>query len=214
MPPFTPRGRVPPNPIPGNTSSMFTTRPELLGTFGMVSSTHWLTSATAMAILEDGGNAFDAAVAGGLMLHVCEPHLNGPGGDMPAILHDGKTGETKILRARAPRRRVPDRPLQSEGLNLIPGTGLPATVVPGAFDAWMLMLRDYGTKTVEDVRDRPRLCRERRPCRAALDGDRRNGRRTLPRRMDDFRQPVAGRWQPASARQPRPTSRWRAPGDG
>ncbi len=131
---------------------MFTTRPELLGTFGMVSSTHWLTSATAMAILEDGGNAFDAAVAGGLMLHVCEPHLNGPGGDMPAILHDGKTGETKILcgQGTAPAGATIDH-YKSEGLNLIPGTGLLATVVPGAFDAWMLMLRDYGTKTVEDV---------------------------------------------------------------
>ncbi len=131
---------------------MFTTRPELLGTFGMVSSTHWLTSAAAMAILEDGGNAFDAAVAGGLMLHVCEPHLNGPGGDMPAIVHDAKTGETKILcgQGTAPAGATIDH-YKSEGLNLIPGTGLLSTVVPGAFDAWMLMLRDYGTKTVENV---------------------------------------------------------------
>ncbi|PPR58559.1 MAG: putative gamma-glutamyltransferase YwrD [Alphaproteobacteria bacterium MarineAlpha4_Bin2] len=131
---------------------MFTTRPELLGTFGMVSSTHWLTSAAAMAMLEKGGNAFDAAVAGGLMLQVCEPHLNGPGGDMPAILHDATSGKTKVVcgQGTAPAGATIDH-YNREGLNLIPGTGLLATVVPGAFDAWMLMLRDYGTKSVKEV---------------------------------------------------------------
>ena len=49
---------------------MFTTRPELAGTFGMVASTHWLASAAGMATLEAGGNAFDAAVAAGLTLQV------------------------------------------------------------------------------------------------------------------------------------------------
>ena len=131
---------------------MFTTRPELLGTFGMVSSTHWLTSAAAMAMLEKGGNAFDAAVAGGMMLQVCEPHLNGPGGDMPAIIHDAKNGETKVVcgQGTAPTGATIDH-YKSENLNLVPGTGLLATVVPGAFDGWMLMLRDYGTKTVEEI---------------------------------------------------------------
>ena len=49
---------------------MFTTRPELRGTFGMVASTHWLASASGMAVLEAGGNAFDAAVAAGFVLQV------------------------------------------------------------------------------------------------------------------------------------------------
>jgi gamma-glutamyltranspeptidase/glutathione hydrolase len=65
---------------------MFTTRPELRGTFGMVASTHWLASAAGMAVLEQGGNAFDAAVAAGFTLKVVEPQLNGPGGDLPALL--------------------------------------------------------------------------------------------------------------------------------
>ena len=63
----------------------FTTRPTLTGTFGMAASTHWLATASAQAVLERGGNAFDAVVAGGFVLHVVEPHLNGPGGDLVGI---------------------------------------------------------------------------------------------------------------------------------
>ena len=61
----------------------FTTRPEIVGTHGVAASTHWLASQTAMGVLERGGNAFDAAVAGGFVLQVVEPHLNGPGGEVP-----------------------------------------------------------------------------------------------------------------------------------
>src|SRR5437763_6761879 len=69
--------------------STFTTRPQLAGTFGMVASTHWLATAAGMAVLERGGNAFDAAVATGLALQVVEPHLNGPAGEVPILLYDG-----------------------------------------------------------------------------------------------------------------------------
>ena len=68
----------------------FTTRPEITGTFGVVTSTHWIASAVGMSILEKGGNAFDAAVATGLVLQVLEPHLNGPTGDLPVIQYRGK----------------------------------------------------------------------------------------------------------------------------
>ncbi|HYQ10915.1 MAG TPA: gamma-glutamyltransferase, partial [Gaiellaceae bacterium] len=88
----------------------FSTRPELRGTFGMVASTHWLATAAGMAVLEQGGNAFDAAVAAGFTLQVVEPHLNGPGGDLPAILYDAKSDEVVVLCAQgtAPRAATID----------------------------------------------------------------------------------------------------------
>ncbi|WP_220085810.1 gamma-glutamyltransferase, partial [Burkholderia multivorans] len=63
----------------------FTTRPTLEGHFGMSASTHWLATASAQSVLERGGNAFDAAVARAFVLHVVEPHLNGPRGDMTGV---------------------------------------------------------------------------------------------------------------------------------
>ena len=75
----------------------FTTRPELAGTFGMVASTHWLASAAGLAVLESGGNAFDAAAAAGFVLQVVEPHLNGPGGEVPVIGFDARRGETFVV---------------------------------------------------------------------------------------------------------------------
>ena len=131
---------------------MFTTRPEILGTFGVVASTHWLASASGMAMLERGGNAFDAAVAAGLTLQVCEPNRNGPGGDMPAIIHCAATGETKVICGQGPApAKATIEHYRGLGLDLVPGTGLLAAVVPGAFDAWMLMLRDHGTMSIEEV---------------------------------------------------------------
>ena len=130
----------------------FTTRPEILGTFGVVASTHWLASATAMAILEKGGNAFDAAVAGGFALQVVEPHLNGPGGDMPLLLYSAREERVRVLCGQgvAPQAATVTA-YRDLGLDLVPGNGLLAAVVPGAFDAWMLLLRDYGTLPLHDV---------------------------------------------------------------
>jgi gamma-glutamyltranspeptidase/glutathione hydrolase len=132
---------------------MFTTRPELRGTFGMVASTHWLASAAGMAVLEQGGNAFDAAVAAGFTLQVVEPHLNGPGGDLPAVVWADGRGEPLVLCAQgvAPAAATIERYRDEVGLDLIPGTGLLAAVVPGALDGWLLMLRDFGTLHLSDV---------------------------------------------------------------
>jgi gamma-glutamyltranspeptidase/glutathione hydrolase len=131
---------------------VFTTRPELRGSFGMVSSTHWLASAAGMAVLEDGGNAFDAAVATGLVLQVVEPHLNGPAGEVPILVCPAGTGRVDVVNGQghAPAAASVQH-FQSLGLDLVPGTGLLAACVPGAFDAWMRLLRDYGTMRLRDV---------------------------------------------------------------
>jgi gamma-glutamyltranspeptidase / glutathione hydrolase len=125
---------------------MFTTRPEILGTFGVVGSTHWLASQSAMAMLEAGGNAFDAVVAGGLVLQVVEPHMNGLGGDLPIIFHDAGRRATKVLCGQGPAPAGATlKHYRDLGLDLMPGSGLLATVIPGAFDAWMTLLRDHGS---------------------------------------------------------------------
>lgn len=132
--------------------STFTTRPEITGTFGMVTSTHWIASAVGMSILERGGNAFDAAVAMGFTLQIVEPHLNGPGGEVPIILWKTGHAAPRVLcgQGTAPAAATIGH-FDSLGLRLVPGTGLLAAVIPGAFDAWVLLLRDYGTMSLEDV---------------------------------------------------------------
>jgi gamma-glutamyltranspeptidase/glutathione hydrolase len=132
--------------------STFTTRPEIEGTFGVVASTHWIATAVGMSILERGGNAFDAAVATAFTLQVVEPHLNGPGGDVPVILYDVRRGKTDVICGQgvAPAKATIAH-YRSEGLDLVPGTGLLAAVVPGTFETWMMLLRDYGTMRLADV---------------------------------------------------------------
>ena len=130
----------------------FTTRPELSGTFGMVSSTHWLATQCGMSVLERGGNAFDAAVAAGFVLQVVEPHLNGLGGEVPIVLWDARHGRPEVIcgQGAAPAAATISR-IHSMGLQEIPGTGPVAACVPGAFGAWMALLRDHGTWRVADV---------------------------------------------------------------
>jgi len=132
----------------------FTTRPTLRGTFGMVSSTHWLASQAAMSVLERGGNAFDAAACAGFVLHVVEPHLNGPGGEVPALIATADDPVPKVLcgQGTAPAGATIAH-FRDLGLDLVPGTGLLAATIPGAVDAWLLLLRDHGTWRLRDVLD-------------------------------------------------------------
>jgi gamma-glutamyltranspeptidase / glutathione hydrolase len=130
----------------------FTTRPELAGTFGMVASTHWLASAAGMAVLESGRNAFDAAVATGLVLQVVEPHLNGPGGEVPIIGYSPGRGGSFVIDGQgpAPAAATLDA-FRALGIDLIPGNGLLPATVPAAFGAWMLLLQRYGTARLREV---------------------------------------------------------------
>ncbi len=131
---------------------MFTTRPEIVGTFGVVSSTHWLASQTAMGVLERGGNAFDAAVAGGFVLQVVEPHLNGPGGEVPILLWSEREKRMRAIRGQgcAPAAATPEA-LQAMGFQQVPGIGLLPVTVPSAFPTWLTMLREHGSWSLADV---------------------------------------------------------------
>src|SRR5260221_3730804 len=118
----------------------------------MVASTHWLASAAGMAVLEKGGNAFDAAVAAGLVLQVVEPHLNGPGGEVPVIGFDAAMGEVFVLDGQGPAPAAATlEAFGALGLDLVPGTGLLAACVPAAFGTWMLLLERYGRLRLRDV---------------------------------------------------------------
>ncbi|WP_245659532.1 gamma-glutamyltransferase family protein [Limimonas halophila] len=130
----------------------FTTRPELRGTFGGVASTHWLASQAGMRMLELDGTAADAAVAAGFTLQVVEPHLNGPGGEVPILHHaHGDARPTVICGQGTAPARATVAAFRELGLDLVPGTGLLAAVVPGAFDAWLRLLRDHGTLSLATV---------------------------------------------------------------
>ena len=132
----------------------FATRPEIEGSFGVVATTHWIATAVGMGVLERGGNAFDAAVAAAFTLQVVEPHLNGPGGDAPLLIHDAARGRTEVVcgQGSAPAGATIEH-YRSLGLDLVPGTGLLAPCTPGSFDAYMLLLRDHGTLRLRDVLD-------------------------------------------------------------
>ena len=136
--------------MPG--SPTFTTRPQLAGTFGMVASTHWLASAAGLAVLEKGGNAFDAAVATGLVLQVVEPHLNGPGGEVPVIGYDAAGDGVFVLDGQgvAPAAATIGA-YTALGLDLVPGNGLLAATVPAAFGTWMRLLEQHGSLPLREV---------------------------------------------------------------
>ena len=131
---------------------MFTTRPVLAGTFGMVASTHWLASSAGMAVLEAGGTAADAAAAAGFVLHVVEPHLNGPGGDLPLVMATADDPAPRVLCAQGPLPAgATIEHYRSLGLDLVPGTGPLAAVVPGAVGGWRELLREHGRLPLADV---------------------------------------------------------------
>ncbi|HEX9228733.1 MAG TPA: gamma-glutamyltransferase, partial [Arthrobacter sp.] len=130
----------------------FTTRPELTGTFGMVSSTHWIGSQVGMGVLERGGNAFDAAAAAAFTLQVVEPHQNGPGGDLPLIFAraDDKSPTVLCAQGPAPAAATPEA-FAELGLDMVPGTGTLAAAIPGSTLGWMTFVRDHGTMSLSEV---------------------------------------------------------------
>ena len=199
---------------------MFTTRPELTGTFGMVASTHWLASSAGMATLEVGGNAFDAAVAAGFVLHVVEPHLNGPGGEVPIVFARGGSGGSRagpsVLSGQgvAPAAATIEA-FEALGLELVPGTGLLAATVPGAVGAWLTLLRDHGTLPLDAVlRFALEYAETGHPLAPRVAATVDLGLRALPHPLADLGRHLARRRRSSSGRRspvPQPCSRLHLP---
>ncbi|NLS09677.1 gamma-glutamyltransferase family protein [Nesterenkonia sp. MY13] len=118
----------------------------------MVASTHWLASSVGMSILERGGTAADAAAASGFALQVVEPHLNGPGGEVPIIVWSQEQQKAEVINGQgtAPQAATVAR-LKDMGLDIMPGTGLLSAVVPGAFGAWLTLLQRHGRLSLSEI---------------------------------------------------------------
>src|SRR5512145_1082539 len=126
--------------------SPFTTRPLIVARKGIVTSGHYLATAAGFRILEQGGNAFDAAVATGLCLNLVEPHNNGLGGEAPALVY--AAAEKKVYAVSglgwSPAALALDW-CRRNGVDIIPGDGYLPACVPAMLDTFALMLARFGT---------------------------------------------------------------------
>src|SRR5262249_23727600 len=134
-----------------------TTRPVVAGTQGVVSAGHPLVSMAGMRMLLTGGNAFDAAVAAGFAPAVVGPTpASPPGGASAGVIHDARTRETRAVNGQGPAAaRATLAFFRDRRLDRIPtGPGPDAHLsftVPGAVDAYLTLLEQYGTKTLGEA---------------------------------------------------------------
>lgn len=128
------------------------TRSPVLARNGMVCTSQPLATAAGLRILQQGGNAVDAAIAAAAVLCVVEPMMTGIGGDAFAIVYWQRTGELAGLNAsgRAPYGLSLEY-LKKKGYDQMPQTGIDAITVPGAFDGWVSLLERFGTLKLPQV---------------------------------------------------------------
>lgn len=119
---------------------------------GLAATSQPLASAAALRILEDGGNAFDAAVAASAVLSLVEPHMTGLGGDLFAIFWSAAEGRVVGLDAsgRAGARMTPDQ-IRADGFDGVPYQGPGSVTVPGAVAGWAALLDRYGSMPLARV---------------------------------------------------------------
>jgi len=119
---------------------------------GIAATSHPLASATAIRVLQDGGNAVDAAIAAAVLLGICEPHMTGLGGDCFVLLKPA--GEDRVVAlngsGRAPAA-LSAAEMRDRGLEAVPADGPEAVSVPGAVDAFCRLSSDWGRLGLADV---------------------------------------------------------------
>jgi gamma-glutamyltranspeptidase/glutathione hydrolase len=125
------------------------TRSVVMARHGVIATSQPLASAAGLAVLQEGGNAIDAAVTAAAVLAVVEPMMNGIGGDLFAIVHDGRTRTLSGLNAsgRAGSGATPEA-FAALGLTDMPVRGPLAVTVPGVVDGWSELLKAHGTITL------------------------------------------------------------------
>jgi gamma-glutamyltranspeptidase/glutathione hydrolase len=137
-------------------------RPVMMGQNGMVSSGHALASLAGVKVLQEGGNAVDAALAAAFVMAVVKPEASGPGGDLFALVFMKKTGKVEALNSSgpAPAQATIDY-FRDHGLKSIPQYGPLSIAVPGAVDGWLELHEKYGTKEITRLMaDAIRIARE------------------------------------------------------
>jgi len=127
-------------------------RSPVLATHGMVATSQPLAAVAGLRVLQEGGNAVDAAVATAATLNVVEPMMCGIGGDLFALVYWSETGELAALNAtgRAGSLASAEK-LRGDGLTRMPGSGMLSVTVPGALDGWAQLLSRFGTRTLADA---------------------------------------------------------------
>jgi gamma-glutamyltranspeptidase/glutathione hydrolase len=138
--------------LAGSGPDIFTTRPVILGTHGMVTSGHYLASRIGLHILEEGGNAVDAGVAMGFALAVLEPYIYGIGGEVPILLYLADERRVVSLSGQGPApQRASIEWFRKNGIEAVPGDGLLAAAVPDAVSTWIAALSRFGTMRLSQV---------------------------------------------------------------
>ncbi|HEV3421475.1 MAG TPA: gamma-glutamyltransferase [Candidatus Acidoferrum sp.] len=118
---------------------------------GIVAAESPLAAQAGIRILEQGGNAVDAAIATNAMMGVVSPMMNGIGGDLFAIVYDAKANKLYGLNASgwAPKNLTPEL-LKKKGLRDMPQTGVNSITVSGAVDGWQKLADKFGRKKLSD----------------------------------------------------------------
>ncbi|CAN5567146.1 gamma-glutamyltransferase [soil metagenome] len=131
---------------------LFATRSEVLAQNGMACTSHPLSTQVALDILKQGGNAIDAAIAANAMEGVVEPHVNGIGGDLFAIIWDAKTQKLYGLNAsgRSPHSLTLQH-FKDQNLEYIPALGPMSVSVPGCVDGWFEMHQTFGKMKMANI---------------------------------------------------------------